>query len=261
MVKTVWEIIIRNFSSVLHKYLQKYRETVVVCLICFASLLVLLDLTLNTFKFIHSENFHNVFNLANENSLGTWFSSHLASLIALSCFCMSLALRKGENLKFIKNPWFYFGLVFLYLSMDDVAEIHERGGTLVKNLLTEMKHFSEPVEIYPSYFWQVTWGPIIGILLLSFAFFLWKSHQSNITHLILMGLFCFIVAFFLDFVEGLDGFEDFSEKRAKIMGWKSYWVEHIPRLLEEYLEILGLILFFAVSSKSFENEIERHLEN
>lgn len=63
------------------------------------------------------------FNLAAEQSLGAWFTSILHALAAALLFVIATdSRRRGDGLA---GRWSFLGFVFLFLSVDEAASLHE----------------------------------------------------------------------------------------------------------------------------------------
>ena len=72
--------------------------------------------------FIHSKIFDYNFNLDNEWNFTTWFSAGL--LLAVGLLSITNAILSKDTLK--KYFWSLFGIIFMYLSLDDTVQIHEQ---------------------------------------------------------------------------------------------------------------------------------------
>lgn len=75
--------------------------------------------------------FARLFDLNKENNVPTWFTSLLWQVSALCCYLLS-RVDPGRTGR-IRNAvfWVAFGCIALFLSLDEVAEIHEGVGDII----------------------------------------------------------------------------------------------------------------------------------
>lgn len=178
------------------------------------------------------------FNIAREDSIGTWFA--VVQLVAISIVAALIfrasnrtgtaatkAAGKGNRI------WLFFSLFFLYLSIDDLAEIHERLGST----------FADGVSFFPSYAWQVVFAPLFGVAGVLMLYLAWRvldSDQSK--RQVIVGLALLVVGVVLDFGEGIDGL---ALSIAERIGWEEQSVSHTQKVAEESIEMAGMTLFLA----------------
>jgi hypothetical protein len=70
----------------------------------------------------------DVFNLNEEGTLGTWFSSAALAVVALGCAVLARADDDRH-----RRGWHVTAAVFALASLDEVAQLHDRVGKLVGN--------------------------------------------------------------------------------------------------------------------------------
>lgn len=189
------------------------------------------------------------FNIAREDAIGTWFS--ILQLVAASVITRLLyrQARDSGAADSVRRCWGYLSVLFLYMSIDDAAKIHERLGTL----------FSDGVTFFPSYSWQVVYAPVFGMATLVFLFVAWKVLADNIGRIwTVLGVGFLITAVGLDFLEGIEPSDKSgasgsgqhsgsiaapAKAFADFIGTNGHNIEHLQRVLEESMEMAAITLF------------------
>lgn len=222
------------------------RRVFVFCL-SIEMVLLLLDLLFNFFELLPTRSLQHIFNVAREESLGTWFSVSQMAIVGLVLLVLSLSsLRAGQRPAGL--GWGLFSAFFLFLSADDAAKIHERLGGYVDTLVSES---DEPLAAlawiqgyFPSYAWQWVVAPFFALMGLALLYFVWNRLAGNRVRLMFLAAFaCWGVAVMLDFIEGIDGL---FAGWAEALEVKKYTVSHPILMTEEFLEMLGATLFLCV---------------
>lgn len=215
-------------------------------------LLVLGDLIINFGRLSGQVPIRAFFNIAREGSLASWFSSSLFILPAINLGFIFLLERNRPHMRWRRWGWLLLALFFLYLSMDDGAQFHERFGSAVRALAAKTPDASrtlpgEKVVAYPGYSWQIVFAPFFGFMAFFILFFLYYEFDDRLSLLFFIaGLSLFVVAVGLDFIEGLERHHPLNLLR-KIQGslqLADYTVEHLQKVLEEFLEMLGTSFFW-----------------
>ncbi len=223
------------------------RKILLSCLFIEASIL-LLDLLLNYFQLIESESLQKIFNVAHEQSLGTWFSVVQAAIASL----VLLGLHQLTHTRQWRTwGWLLLALFFFYISVDDAAKIHERLGEHVGRLVAndENSQLGEFSRFFPSYAWQWVFAPFFGAIGLYTLLFLWYQLPDNKLRLTVIAAFgCWAIAIGIDFIEGREGF---FESIAATLGVNKYTLSHPFLMAEEFLEMFGTSLFLYLFVQRF----------
>ncbi len=225
------------------------RRTVVVCVVI-EILLVLLDYHMNYGRMTEIRSIRRFFNTTREDSLASWFAVTQTAMVALTLWLTWVLVRAAEASRRRQLGWLVLAVFFTYMAVDDGTKLHERLGTA----------FGRMPEYFPSYAWQILFIPIFAALALFTLVFLWTELQgTRAIVLVVAALSCFVVAVVLDFFEGLD----------RDHPWNLYaWIDrprrlrrlhdaafsqialrhdrHFSRSFEEFLEMLGMTLFWSV---------------
>jgi hypothetical protein len=104
-------------------------------------------------------------------------------------------------------------------------------------------------DSFPSYTWQMVFGPFFMAIGIFIIWFLWKAlERRRLWYWFLVGISLYAVAIGLDYVEGLDS--EPYEGIAAFFSTKEYRIEHMSKTLEEFLEMLGTTIFLIVFLKN-----------
>jgi hypothetical protein len=193
--------------------------------------------------------------IAREDGLASWFGTTQTLLVALTAWTILSVVRAQEAARWRQSGWAVVAMLFTYMAVDDGAQIHERVGTTVRML---QGRESAALAFFPSYTWQVVFGPLFALLGLFVAAFLWRELSDRATlALVLAALGCFGLAVGLDFIEGLDrrhplNLYSLLTARTDVDAWAAdrfgrsgfQTLDHFGRSLEEFLEMVGGTLFW-----------------
>ncbi len=189
------------------------------------------DLVFNYWDALGHISIRRIFNVAREQSLPTWFASLQAGLVAATAWLLWRMERSGG--------WLFAAGFFLYVSIDDASEVHERVATALSESYPTLPFLSD----YPSFSWHILVAPVLAAGLLAVGVFLWFRIPTGRTRLLVFaGLAAFAVSQSLDVLEGVDGL---FEGWASDLGVAEYTVGHGLRAVEELLEMLGTTAIWA----------------
>ncbi len=87
-----------------------------------------------------TEILRDFFGLEREGSATTWFSSLQLAMIALVSGLLFVCERASESKAKNQTGWLGFSLLFLFLSLDEAAQIHERLDRILEALLLPAGH-------------------------------------------------------------------------------------------------------------------------
>ena len=165
---------------------------------------------------------YRLFNTDGERNVPTWFSAVLLVTIALVSFGVSTVLRdRGLPLR-----WYWLGLaaVFTFLSLDELAGLHEELIPRMSLVVEARGAFRFP--------WIVVGAPVVAVFALVYARFLWKLPRRTAGLLLVAGAL---------YVVGALGLEAFGgqfhpEDRELTLPYV------LTTSVEELLEMLGAAL-------------------
>lgn len=230
-------------------------------------LLVVLDCFVNYGNALGLGPMQRLCDITREDALGAWFSESLTLLVGLTAWLICVVVRHQGEARWRKAGWCFLAILFTYLAIDDGAMIHERAGDAFKALRygAPVGEGDSPVEnrsggAYPSYAWQILFIPLFGAAgIYMLAFLLRELYSGRLKLLVLAALACLATAQLLDFFEGLpqthrwniyvwiiDKIDliDFTARHFDSLPYAT--VAHFSRSLEEFLEMLGMTLFWVV---------------
>tara|TARA_B100002003_G_scaffold21569_1_gene17811 strand:- start:18 stop:716 length:699 start_codon:yes stop_codon:yes gene_type:complete len=162
--------------------------------------------------------------LSEEANIPTWYS---AMLLASSAVCLAaIAFVQPHGAGHYRRHWFILALIFLYMSLDETAVIHEMAIDPVREA------FDLGGALY--FAWTLPAALFMAIFLLSYLGFLRHLSPSSRNRFILAGLVYVVGAFGTEFVIGY--------------WWETYGDDFTNGMLnvtQESMEIVGVSLFLS----------------
>ena len=249
-----------NQNSNYHINSQQWIKTIFIACICIEIILVIFDLVFNYLDVLDELYIRRIWNVAREQSIPTWFASTQTQLLGVTVLvCGFVQQKQIPSWQFFS--WLFFGLFFLWVGIDDAAEIHEKLGTAIDNKFGQ--NIESDALITQSYSWQLYIAPIFSIIgLFLVAFFGKLFYEQGLFWYLFFGLGCWVVSQMLDFTEGLEQIETvYADIGTMINASDDYLVPHTSKLIEEYLEMLGTTLLWVGYLKYLANLlIDRELK-
>jgi hypothetical protein len=158
-----------------------------------------------------------------EANIPTWYSATLLLICSLLLAAIA-TVHRHDGLGFAGH-WLILSLVFLYLSLDEAAQLHELSIPPIRSA------FGATGLLY--YGWIVPAGICLALLVLSYRRFL-RSLPTRTRHLFLLAGAIF--------VGGAIGIEAVSGLHASVHGEENL-IYHLIITVEELLEMSGVVLF------------------
>lgn len=201
--------------------LTQFLLRVVTCLVVIS---FLSEMTVYFLPGKPSENFFvKVFSVDNERNIPTAYS--VLTLLFTSLLLGTISYAKKMDSGPYKNHWKILSFIFLYLSLDEAAQLHELLIKPMRSLLNATGFF---------YFtWIVPIGILVAIFLLSYTKFLFHLPVS------IKKLF---VAASVIYIGGALGMEMVGAYQVYIAGEDNIPYQIIVTV-EELLEMLGIVVF------------------
>ncbi|MGH9461199.1 MAG: hypothetical protein ACRD1X_08270 [Vicinamibacteria bacterium] len=231
------------------------RRVLILCVVA-EILFVLLDYHINFGEWTDIGAMRRLFNIAREDSLASWFATTQTLLAGLTLGLIYLVTRGQPGMGWKATAWLVLASFFIYMAVDDGAQLHERLGSTVDAMRVAT---GASLDFFPSYTWQLIFLPFFGALGLFMLVFLWRELGSPSSRVLLSTAIAFqVFAVGLDFLEGLEpdhpwnlyaaisdryDLEPWTESR---FGESSYdALDHFSRSMEEALEMAAIsILWF-----------------
>lgn len=168
---------------------------------------------------------YRLFSTDDEGNVPTWFSAMLLAAIAVTCLGIWLVLRARRAA--LRRYWAGLAAVFGYLSMDELATVHEE-------LIWQLDHLSERGGAF-TFPWVIVAAPLVVVFGLVYLRFLWLIPRRTAGLLVLAGVL---------YVGGALGME---------VGGGSYVGFNLTYVwltsLEEWLEMVGAgLCLYAVTA-------------
>ncbi|MBE9563389.1 MAG: hypothetical protein IMF12_11070 [Proteobacteria bacterium] len=229
--------------------MQQWIKVIFISCILAQIFLIVCDYIFNYENIFEDKSIRRIWNIARENSIPTWFASMQAQALGITVFLIAtVQSRYISRLKLW--TWILIGMFFLWIGIDDMAEIHEKlGGALERMANKDDTEWGGPIGLLlknPSFAWHTFIAPFFALCGLLIAIFLWTVFwKLNLTRYLVLGFGCWIIAQGIDFTEGLDNIDDYyiSIKESLDLERK-YGVSHTFKVVEEELEMLGTTLLW-----------------
>lgn len=171
------------------------------------------------------DKYNELFNLGNEANFPTLYSTAMFAAGALLMLVVGLKNRQ-EGLR-DAGRWLVLAAVFLFLSVDESASIHEKISNPVQRWTGAQGYFY--------YAWVLVWGPAAVLFLASYIPFLLRLPRKT------AGLFALGGAIFLVSAVGTEMIQsEYAWRHAKgSMGYLTM------DQAQEFFELFGLAIFLA----------------
>ncbi len=172
------------------------------------------------------------FNLGAEESLPTWYSSF--QLLACSLLLFLIGLRAKSNQEKFSRYWFGLSLLFLYISIDEIATFRESIAELSQAYVNTSGFFY--------YTWVIVAIPAVILLAIICAKFVFQLPKQVRNLFILSGGLFVLGAIGFEMVAALihsrSGFQVLAEASDRVNLLYS-----LVTTVEESLEIVGVTIF------------------
>lgn len=236
--------------------------TVFIVSLAIVLLLVFLDYGVNYSQWSETGAIRRLFNITREDGLASWYGVTVTTLTALTAWFITAIVRRQGVTPSRAAGWTVIALFLTWMALDDGATIHERLGTAVdqESVAAEGEPAAEAepgiVTRFPSYTWQLLFGPVFAGLGFFTLGFLWRemgSRRKRWMVALAVGLLGFAVV--LDFFEGLapehpwnlytaiTARTDLSGFTLSHFGQPPYeTLRHFSKSVEEAVEIVAMTL-------------------
>jgi hypothetical protein len=168
--------------------------------------------------------FVRLFHVAEEANITSWFSSMI--LLLCSLLLAVIAVDKHQQKDKYKKHWSALSIIFLYLSIDEAARIHEVIGFELRDLLDTKGAFYQA--------WVILMIPLLLVMLVVFFRFLLDLPKS-FRALFLISAFIFIFG-----ALGMEMIGCIYRDNIHV-NWKL--INAISITIEEFLENVGIVIF------------------
>ena len=228
------------------------RELVLI-MVSLELLAVILDLWLNYAGGVSSRSLQRLFNITREDGFGSWLAVTQAAFIAMTLWGMVWVFGRTGMSRARRAGWAVVALFFSYLAFDDGNRFHERMGSTFSDV--------ELIAMgFPSYTWQVLFGPFLIVMGLFLLGFLWRELRTTPRRLMVLGALSLLAfAVVLDFIEGLDRDHPlnvyahwFGTFEVGMVTQSWFGVDgltaavHFSKSIEECVEMMAMTMFWAV---------------
>ncbi len=163
-----------------------------------------------------------LFDFGAEKNIPTLYSS-FAIIIASMLLLVITLMHKKQGTSWL--PWAGLAVIFLFLSIDEIASIHERLGGPVRETLdtSGLLYFA----------WVIPYGVALGIFVIAYLKFLIDLPRKTMVLFVASGSI---------FVLGAIGFELLGGRHFELYGRENIMYS-VYYTCEEFLEMLGIAVF------------------
>lgn len=165
-----------------------------------------------------------IFDVGHDGNLPTWYAS--ITLLFCAILLAVIAKVKAEKRDKYSRHWQGLAIVFVFLSIDEVAMLHEKAGDLLEKLPFEYTGLF-------NYQWVILGIPLTLIFVLSYLRFLFALPNKISFLLALAGAI---------FVSGSLGVEMLAANYESLYGYDNL-IYNMLTAVEEFLEMLGIVVF------------------
>jgi len=192
-----------------------------------------------------------LFDVGYESNVPTWFSSVQFLLLGLICGSIFLFQRSLYPEKKFTFVWLSCVLGSVFLSLDEVAMIHESVGTLFERYLeaNETPLIEKSIASFNSYYWALVYVPIVIPIAIWLGWFFWKE-LGKYRYFPIIGMTVFLLgAVGVDFLEG--AYSDVDEEhitgfaRLIVVDMDSYLIEEMMEMVGVTLALMGCLFLSA----------------
>jgi hypothetical protein len=214
-----------------------------------------LDIVFVALHFLYGQQ-NNFFNLDMERNLPTLYQSfQLITIASLSAAILTIMYAVENCSRFERLLFIPYWLVFVYLGLDDIGQIHENFADILTRFI------GNEVRIYTHYFtvfgftmysnWLLFFIPIMLGAVIYLIFLATYLHKERVAHLpiFLFAVLCFVL---VPVIEYLDG-----SRTIHLYAHNNFGELNILIALEEYIEMLGATLFLTFNILLLRDKVEK----
>lgn len=164
----------------------------------------------------------SLFDFDAERNVPTLYSS-LALILASTLLSIIALAHKRNGSAYL--AWLGLAIIFLYLSIDEAASIHERFAAPVRKSLN--------TSGFLYFAWVIPYGAALTVFVIAYLKFLMNLPRNIMILFVISGAI---------FVSGAIGLELLAGRQAQLYGYTSL-LYYVLYTLEEFLEMLGIVVF------------------
>jgi hypothetical protein len=213
-----------NKKAITIKFARKQITKSLLCLVVF---LAFASVAGQYFKYFVSNGrlarAVDLFYSGKESSIPTWYSS-VALLFCSLLLALIAFVKQSGGFRYVRS-WYILSIIFLFLSLDEVAMFHETMGMVLRQF------FNTSGALY--YRWVIIGIPLTFLFLLSYARFIAALPTKTRWLFLLSGTI---------FVGGALGMEMTAANYASLHG-EDNMIYALLTTLEEFCEMLGIVIF------------------
>jgi hypothetical protein len=206
--------------------------SILVCIVLFLTLAALVG-QISKYIFGHDYllGFVPLFDLSEDVSIPTWYASF--TLLFSSFLLLLIGINKRRDKEPFSTHWIIMAAIFLLLSIDETARIHETlGDVLTTRSVTHTKG-------YFYYSWVLFGIAAVSVFVLAYIKFIFHLPFKTAIQFIVSGAIYVGGALFIEMLNG-----NYDE----LYGHNNLTYQ-LSTIFEEFMEMVGIVLFiYAISS-------------
>jgi len=176
-----------------------------------------------------------LFDFDTEKNIPTFYSSIALLFTSILLYSIALAHKK---LKSSYLMWLGLSLIFLFLSIDEISQIHER--------FTKPTRDAFQTSGILFFAWIIPYGILLVIFIISYSKFLFNLPKNTMILFLVSGTI---------FVSGAIGFEMLGGRHAELYGGNNI-LYFFYYTCEEFLEMTGIAIFIYTLLSYMINQFE-----
>jgi hypothetical protein len=253
----------REEPVVLHLKSARFLKALILACVVIEVLLVFLDYKVNYARGSSFGEIRRLFNTTREDGLPSFFGVTQVTLFALTLWLVWFVERTRRRAVWRPLGWLVLAVGISYMAVDDGSRLHERVGSAVRETAERRDTADDAggtgLMGFPSYSWQVVYGPFFAALGIFILVYLWGQLGRRRAPLLLLAMALNATAVGMDFVEGLDedhplnvysrlasswDIEDYTQEHFSETGFET--LVHFSKSVEEFLEMLATTILWAL---------------
>lgn len=193
-----------------------------------AILLTLASIVVGTVALLEGP-FVRLFYVGSDLSVPAWYSALVLALASILLFTVAFVVGSGEDPRYARR-WAILGIIFAYLSCDEMLRLHERiASTLIVPAIESLGFVPGSILYYP---WVLIYTPLV--ILFALAYFRFWRELPERTRILFLAAGTIFVCGALG-VELFNAYHDAAGGREPLVIAGTH--------LEEFMEMVGIVIF------------------
>jgi len=162
-------------------YINPLSRRITITCIAIEIILFLIDALVNHGTPSTKRSLSIIFDMSIEDGLAGWLSGIQILFAALTLWLIYFRVRMGEVGWKNTGGWLILAIFFTYMAIDDGVEFHEQCanclGLFSLPVNSPWFKYLHTIKCFPTYYWQMLFGPFFAIMGIFMLYFLWKKQK------------------------------------------------------------------------------------